>query len=371
MEYIIEKWTINKLLKYYEKNKINLSPPYQRNEVWSLSDQRLLIKSIKENWPMPSFFVLMTEDGNYEMVDGQQRSRAILGYWYGKYTDDNGILFSKEFKSGKRNKSLLDQFLRYRLSITSINNLTQSESISDFYSLVNKSGLHLNRPELKKATYFETKFLNLITELADSNDFKELKLFTKTTLDRMNDIDFVSELLAVIEYGISDKKEKVDLMYKTDVNNVKYKELKKKFFDVIKKIRRFNLIVPIRDTRFKQKNDFYTLFAFLYENSAIADDTLDYFYKLLVKVAQGIRPSQEQCEPLMNYAINCVTQSNSKNARLERNEFLTEFLINNTARPNVTQIAVMDLFKMKVSDVKILTDFTLPDIDKMMDLEEQ
>lgn len=371
MEYIIEKWTINKLLQYYEKNKINLSPPYQRNEVWSLRDQRLLIKSIKKNWPMPSFFVLMKDDGNYEMVDGQQRSRAILGYWYGKYTDDNGISFSKEFKSGKGNKSLLNQFLRYRLSITSINDLTQNESISDFYTLVNKSGLHLNRPEIKKAEYFETRFLKLITELADSKEFMELKLFSKSILDRMNDIDFVSELVAIIEHGISDKKEKVDSMYKTDINVVKYKELKKKFFDIIEIIKRFNSIVPIRDTRYKQKNDFYTLFAFLYENRAIAGDTLDYFYKLLVKVEQGIKPSQEQCEPLMNYAINCVTQSNSKAARLERNQFLNQFLINNGDSPNNTQVEVMSLFGLKATDFKVINNYILPDIDKMMDIEEQ
>lgn len=371
MEYKIEKWSIQNLLKYYEDEKIDLSPPYQRKQVWSLNDQRLLIESIKKNWPMPTFFVLIKDDGSYEMVDGQQRSRTILGYWYGKFTDDNGDAFTDEFKSNKDNKMLLDRFLRYELSITNIKNLSKSESIQDFYTLVNSAGLHLNRPELMKAEYFETKFLKLITELADSNDFKELKLFSKTTLDRMNDMDFVSELVAVMEHGLSEKKEKVDLMYKTDINKVKYKELKDKFIDVIRIIRRFNLIVPIRNTRYKQKNDFYSLFAFLLENRVVADETLDYFYRLLVKVGPKIRPSQEQCEPLMNYAINCVTQSNSKNARLERNKFLAEFLINNANYPNDTQIAIMDFFKMKVSDVKVLSGFTLLDIDKMKDPEDQ
>ena len=69
MKYKILEWTIGDLIKLYDKDKIDLSPPYQRKEVWSLNDQKLLINSIKHNWPMPNFFVLLRADGKYEMVD--------------------------------------------------------------------------------------------------------------------------------------------------------------------------------------------------------------------------------------------------------------------------------------------------------------
>ena len=36
----------------------------------------------------------------------------------------------------------------------------------------------------------------------------------------MNDVDFVSELIALIKFGISDKKEKVDQLYEDDITLV-------------------------------------------------------------------------------------------------------------------------------------------------------
>ena len=55
------------------ENKINLRPPYQRNFIWPTKDQKFLIESIKKGYPLPNFFILDNGNGNYEMLDGQQR----------------------------------------------------------------------------------------------------------------------------------------------------------------------------------------------------------------------------------------------------------------------------------------------------------
>lgn len=371
MEYEIKEWSIKDLLDYYEENKIILSPPYQRNTIWSLKDQQSLIKSIKNNWPIPNLFVLSKEGGSFEMVDGQQRSRAIIGYWYGKFKDENKELFSDEFKNNLSNKEKSEKFLNYKLSVIEIAQLIKEESIEEFYFLVNSSGLHLNRPEKMKARYYNTEFLRLITELTDNDVFGELNIFSKITSDRMNDLEFVSELVALTEYGISEKKEKVDLMYENDINQTKYEDLKTKFLFAVGIIRDFNLITPIRNTRYRQKNDFYSLYYFLLSNKDIDSGTLNYFYNLLVKVAPEIKPSQENCEPFKNYAINCVTQSNSRDARQERNRFLCEFLLNREITPNDTQRAIMDFYEMDYSYIKRMSDYTLIDIDKIIESEEE
>jgi len=371
MEYKIEEWYIKNLLDYYEKDKLNLSPPYQRNEIWSLKDQQSLIKSIKNNWPIPNFFVLSKEDGLFEMVDGQQRSRTIIGYWKGIFKDENKELFSNEFKNEPSNKEKLEKFLHYKLSVIEITQLLEGESIEEFYFLVNSSGSHLNRPEKMKAKYYDTQFLRLITELTDNDVFEELNIFSQMTSDRMNDLEFVSELVALTKYGISEKKEKIDLMYESDINQTEYEDLKTKFLFVVGIIRDFNSLTPIRNTRFRQKNDFYSLYYFLLNNKYIDKVTLNYFYNLLVKVAPEIKPSQENCEPFKNYAINCVTQSNSKNAREVRDKFLREFLLNKETVPNDTQKAIMDFYKMDYSHIKKMSDYTLIDIDKMKEQEEE
>ena len=371
MKYEIKEWSIKNLLDYYENDKIDLSPPYQRNEIWSLKDQQSLIKSIKNNWPIPNFFVLSKEGGLFEMVDGQQRSRTIIGYWLGKFKDENKELFSDEFKNNLSNKEKSEKFLNYKLSVIEIAQLIKGESIEEFYFLVNSSGLHLNRPEKMKARYYDTEFLRLITELTDNDVFGELNIFSKIISDRMNDLEFVSELVALTEYGISEKKEKVNLMYENDITLEKYEELKTKFLSVINIIKDFNSITPIRNTRYRQKNDFYSLYYFLLSNKDIDSGTLNYFYNLLVKVEPEIKPSQENCEPFKNYAINCVTQSNSKNARTERDKFLQGFLLNRETIPNNTQKAIMDFYEMDYSYIKRISNYTLMDIDKIPELEEE
>ncbi len=370
MEYKNKEWKIDHFLTLYESDRIDLSPPYQRKEIWTSKDQKLLIDSIKKNFPMPNFFLLDKGNDTYEMVDGQQRSRSIINYWKGKFPDFEKETMTEEFKKDPANGTKVKHFNDYRMSITVITRLYEDESIEDFYTLVNKSGYGLSRPEVKKAEYFSTKFLHLIMKLAENDLLTELNIFSSTTLKRMNDIDFVSELVAAIEHGITEKKDKVDYMYENDITQEKSDEIEEKFLAIIKIISRFNSIMPIRATRYRQKNDFYSLFVFISNNITIDSDTFDYFYKLLVRIGPCISPSQEICEPLQKYAINCVTQSNSKNARLLRNTFFEDFLLNKNSEPNKTQEDIMDYLEMDRRSLRTFSGYRVIDLDKMKIPEE-
>ena len=91
-----------------------------------------------------------------------------------------------------------------------------------------------------------------------------------------------------------------------------------------------NNIMPIKDTRFRQRNDFFTLFTFINKHSkTISDDLLQYQYNLLCWIdgKKFIRPSNEDCELLQKYAFACVSQSNSKISRLNRLEILEKILL--------------------------------------------
>lgn len=367
MKFDIETWPIHKLIALYDKGNIILNPPYQRNPIWSLKAQKKLIDSIKTDTPIPNFFLLKKDGKTFEMVDGQQRARTIIGYWKGHFVDNNKIVFDDAFKAEVENNAKTEKFLNYKLSITIIPEIDESESIEEFYALVNSSGLRLNRPELKKAEFYSTRFLHLITNLAEDANFNDLNIFSKASIDRMNNIDFVSELLAVIKYGISDKKEKVDEMFERDIEEQEYSSLKKYFLKIIDHFKRFNLIFPLIKTRYRQKNDFYSLFVFINKYPDIEARTLDYYFKLLLKLAKYIRPSQEECDPLMNYALNCVTQSNSKNAREERHNFLVELLLNENKKPNQTQVDIMKFFRMQPTDIIRLSIYTTIKLEAIHD----
>jgi len=343
MEFRHTTWSIGTLVKRYDRGMINLSPSYQRNWIWSQMAQKKLIDTIIHNQPIPNFFLRQLDDNRYEVVDGQQRARTIMGYLKGVVTDLEG----QEYDGS-------GDFLHYPLSIALITRILRSESIEKFYALVNATGLRVNRQEVRKAEYFESRFLELVTDLASTPSFTKLNLLTETTRKRMKDIEFVSELVANLKYGIFDKKDKVDSLYDdTAFETGEIERLRSRFKEIMKHFTVFNKHYPIQDTRYKQINDFYSLFDFINSNTAADDptDMLLYYYKLLVEMGPFISPSQEECEPFKDYALHCVSQSNSKNARSERKKILEAMFLHDGSRPNTTQKHILTFFNMKSSDV--------------------
>jgi uncharacterized protein DUF262 len=335
MKYEHSIWTIEKLLDLYKKGTILLDPPYRGNQIWTAKAQQMLIDTIKKNQPIPNIFVRSINEDSIEMVDGQQRTRTILAFIKGILSDLEGKKYTED-----------DCFLKYPLNVTVITELEENESIEKFYALVNSTGLRLHRSELKKTEYYDTKFLALITDLASTSEFTDLNLFTKPSANRISDIEFVSELVANLCFGISDKKGKVDLLYDKDISVEKSEKLKSQFITIMKCIGEFDRICPINKTRYKQRNDFYTLFDFIRISNPDDDmlETMLYYYQILIKIGPFIKPSQEDCDPLMNYALHCVSQSNSNTAREGRQRFFIDLFLNENSKANETQKAILDFF---------------------------
>ena len=79
----------------------------------------------------------------------------------------------------------------------------------------------------------------------------------------------------------------------------------------------------------------------------------------LVKISKGISPSNEECKILMEYANNCITQSNSEKAREKRFTILEKLILNESENPNKEQKDVANYFGIepmleKVSKYRIL-----------------
>jgi hypothetical protein len=225
----------------------------------------------------------------------------------------------------------------------------------------------LNRPELKKAEYFTTNFLKLLQELAADERLASLKLFSTSSSARMNDVDFVSELVSLIRFGISDKKERVDQLYEDDIKKGEYRALKEAFSKMLNIFQSFNQLTPLIRTRYKQKNDFYTLFYLFYTIRSCKQDALDQLYRLLVKIGPYIRPSQDECEPLKEYAYHCVTQSNSKVSRQARYSILTNILLNPESTPNPTQKALVRFFGLEKTKLAHIHTFWTLDAGAIRD----
>ena len=77
-------WPIGFIVKI--QNDINTEPDYQRPLVWPLKTKQLLIDSILRNYDIPKIYLDQKEEDKYDVIDGQQRLRAICDFASNKYS---------------------------------------------------------------------------------------------------------------------------------------------------------------------------------------------------------------------------------------------------------------------------------------------
>ena len=80
-----DTWPITEFIGHAENGELNLSPSFQRADVWPTTTSQQLIESILRGIPLPSIIILdkvdpATGSTSYEVVDGKQRLTSILRF---------------------------------------------------------------------------------------------------------------------------------------------------------------------------------------------------------------------------------------------------------------------------------------------------
>ncbi|MCX6707779.1 MAG: DUF262 domain-containing protein, partial [Candidatus Woesearchaeota archaeon] len=83
--------TIESIKTKMQRDNFRVRPIYQRNEVMNITKASSLIESVILDIKLPPLFVYKNYNSVYEVVDGQQRILAILGFIGETYKDENGI----------------------------------------------------------------------------------------------------------------------------------------------------------------------------------------------------------------------------------------------------------------------------------------
>ena len=105
-----ETLTIDDIISDMKKNRFLIRPEYQRSEVKNLQKASYLMESILLGINIPPIFIYKRFDKVKEVVDGQQRLLAILGFLGETYKDENGVLASSNKDKFKLSKlRILDQ----------------------------------------------------------------------------------------------------------------------------------------------------------------------------------------------------------------------------------------------------------------------
>lgn len=323
---------ISDIRDWNNSNRLELRPDFQRNEVWSKSAQIMLIDTIIRGIPIPKIYIksIMNEGNTYRVViDGQQRLTAILKFVQGM------LPLNKPYEGEYKGKTfselpgdIQNEILRYKIDINEIFNPTDEE-IRDLYSRVNKYTVQLNKQELRRAD-FPGDFISLAEELAENKFFENSKIFSLKQRRRMLDVEYIEELLTILLKGIQDKKDYLDSVCEEYMNLENKSDIVSDFISILEDISWIfdPEIMPIASTRFKQKSDFYSLFACIYElkkNAKLVKEEIESVRQSLKEIDENVGPQSDD-DDYREYATRCLSDANSISNRRWRVNFLAERL---------------------------------------------
>jgi hypothetical protein len=188
--------SVYELKRQYDKDRIELSPDYQRGNVWNSKQRSELIESILMGIPLPIMYFFQNSSGIKQVVDGKQRLTALFDYINNKFSlSDLNImseLKGKKFKdlTGLQQGKIED----YKVSINVIKPPTPDRIKFDIFDRVNRGGTRLNNQEMRNAIY-QGEATKLLERLKDYKYFKKAtdnSIRSKVMKDRYMILRFIA-----------------------------------------------------------------------------------------------------------------------------------------------------------------------------------
>lgn len=183
-----DAWPLS--IVYKRRTRINTNPDYQRPPVWSLAQKQLLIESILRNYDIPKLYwrlVSETPENKYEVVDGQQRLRAIWSFMSGEYVLPKDLdPIEGHDVAGRRYDNLddcmADRIDLYKLDIAVLTDTTEEEVREMFLRLQN--GTTLKAQEKRNAR--PGRMRDFVCEVAKHRFFQSVHFSnTRFTFDHI------------------------------------------------------------------------------------------------------------------------------------------------------------------------------------------
>lgn len=210
---------IQDILNLNKSEELDLSPWYQRRSVWNPSQKSYLINTLLEQKPIPAIYVRHSIDlensrSIKEIVDGQQRTRTILEYCANRFASKHPN-HKKKVKFSELTKSERERFLLTSLPIGFLLGATDSDVI-DIFGRINSISKSLNAQERRNAA-FSGEFKQFCLEQASTRItfWRIYRIYSANDIARMTEIQFVSDLVINLMYGLSDFSAKsIDEAYK-------------------------------------------------------------------------------------------------------------------------------------------------------------
>src|SRR3989344_2819304 len=124
--------------------KLDIRPKYQREFVYTGKQRDAVIETIKNGFPLNVMYWVKTDQGNFEVMDGQQRTISV-----GQYINGDFSLSDRFFHNLTKEEQ--NQILDYELMIYFCEG-TDKERL-DWFRIINIAGEKLTDQELRNAVY--------------------------------------------------------------------------------------------------------------------------------------------------------------------------------------------------------------------------
>ena len=124
--------------------RLNIRPAFQREFIYKDKQRDEVIRTITKNFPLNVMYWVKNDDGNFEVLDGQQRTISICQYVQGDFSI-NHLTFSNLTHTEQQ------QIMDYPLMIY-ICEGTDKEKL-DWFKIINIAGEQLTTQELRNAIY--------------------------------------------------------------------------------------------------------------------------------------------------------------------------------------------------------------------------
>lgn len=175
--------SVKELVSMSEDDIIDIAPEYQRQFRWPEENQSKLIESVLLGIPIPSLFMAANKDGSWELIDGVQRLNSLIHFvgteeQLEKFNFEsalrlNGLTVLTEFNGcffSDLPTSLRLKFSLRPLKVTTLSDKSDMRVRFDLFERLNTGGIKLTDQEIR-ACVFRGAFNDLLTELADNEDF--------------------------------------------------------------------------------------------------------------------------------------------------------------------------------------------------------
>ena len=220
MPSLLEQYRISDFWDWHREKRLELNPEFQRGSVWSPAARTFLIDTILRQLPIPKVYLrtridVLSKKSIREVVDGQQRLRAILDFAEDKFALSKR---ASEF-AGKRYSDLTEQqqevFLGYPIAVDQLLNATVDD-VLEVFARLNSYTVTLNAPEKRHAKYQgEFKWAIRAASRRWASFWEDYRVLTVRERVRMLDDSLTAEMVGVLLEGVKDGGQpKIDALYR-------------------------------------------------------------------------------------------------------------------------------------------------------------